>query len=77
LGLTLSLELSSAFSLSSNSSTLVSLFNEPLSSTGLTLCDPPATPGRILLWQLPPWLAMPTPEEERCGCSLGEDAPCQ
>jgi hypothetical protein len=76
LGLTLSLELSSAFSLSSNSSTLVSLFNKLLSSTGITLCDPPATPGRILLLQLPPWLAMPTPEEERCGCSLGEDAPC-
>lgn len=40
-----SFALSSTFSLPSNSSTLVSLFNKLLSLTGLALCEPPATPG--------------------------------
>lgn len=72
-GLTLSATLSPAsFSLSSVSSALVSLFRKLLSLTGLPFGRPPA-----LLWctmlplPLPPWLALPTPGEDRCGMFSG------
>lgn len=61
----------SAFFMSPNRSTLVSLLKWVLSLTGLALCEPPAVPGLMLLLPLPPWLAMPTPGEERCGMFSG------
>jgi hypothetical protein len=70
-GLTLSLNLSPTFVFSSNSSALVSRFKKLLSFTGLPLCTPPVLPRWILPLPLPPWLALPTPGDERCGMFSG------